>query len=467
MDQDFVVIGGGNTGLSAAYRVARAGKKVALVDRGPVGGLCSLAGCNPKKVLVRATEVLDEIRRAGEHGIRTGGVSIDWSEVWIRKRSFTDPVSSQTEESLRRRGIELVHGAAHFVAPDAIAAGDRVLTADAFVIATGSRPRRLDFPGAELVNTTDDLLELREPPRRMLIIGAGVVGFEFGHVFARLGSSVTILLRRGRALAGFDDDFIEPVVEFTKQLGVDFLTESHVRSVSRSNSGLRVEISVQGETRSIEADFVLNAAGRTANVESLDLALAGVGANERGIAVDEYLRSPGNRRIFAGGDVHGERLLSPVASYEGRVIARNFLEGDVQRVDYTTVPRAVFTVPPLSAVGLTAEEALRTGREIDVAVHDMTNWKVYAIAGEPIARSKVVTEKGTGTILGAQLFGAGSAETIHLFALAMHAGITANQFRELVFVYPTFSSAMESTLPPTSTPEIPVSGSVNPPAAAR
>jgi glutathione reductase (NADPH) len=447
MDHDFVAIGGGNTGLSAAYRVAAAGKRVALVDRGPVGGLCSLAGCNPKKVFVRATEVLDEIRRSGEHGIRTGDVAIDWSRVWSRKRSFTDPVSSQTEESLRKRGIELVRGEARFLSPDAIAAGDRVLRADGFVVATGSHPRRLDFPGAELGQITDDVLELREPPRRMAIIGAGVVAFEFGQVFARLGSQVTIVMRRGRALAGFDDDFVEPVVEFTRRLGVEFLEESQVRSVLQTSGGLRVEISVRGESRSIEADFVLNAAGRVANVEPLELARAGVEANERGVVVDSYLRSPANRRIFAGGDAHGERQLSPAASYEGRVIARNFLEGDVQKVDYATIPRAVFTVPPLASVGLTEEEARRAGRTVDVAVHDMTNWKVYAIAGEPIARSKVVTEKGTGRILGAQLFGAGAAETIHTLALAMHAGITANQFQELVFVYPSFSSALQSALP--------------------
>jgi glutathione reductase (NADPH) len=281
----------------------------------------------------------------------------------------------------------------------------------------------------------------------MAILGAGVVAFEFGQVFARLGSKVTILMRRGRALAGFDDDFIEPVVEFTKRLGVDFLAESQFHSVSRTNGGLRVKISVRGESRSIEADFVLNAAGRVANVESLGLARAGVELNGNGVAVDAYLRSPDNRRIFVGGDAHGERQLSPVASYEGRVIARNFLGGDVQKVDYATIPRAVFTVPPLASVGLTEEEARRAGRTVDVAVHDMTNWKVYAIAGEPIARAKLVTEKGTGRILGAQLFGAGAAETIHTFALAMHAGITANQFRELVFVYPTFSSALQSTLP--------------------
>lgn len=446
-EYDLVVIGGGNTGLSAAYRVARAGRRVALVDRGPVGGLCSLAGCNPKKVFVRATEVLDEVRRAGEHGVRTGEVSIDWSRVWQRKRSFTDPVPVQTEASLRKRGIDLIRGEARFVSADTLAVGGRTLAAEGFVVATGSHPRRLRFPGAELLETSDDALELQSPPERMTILGAGVVAFELGQVFARLGTKVTILSRRGRALAGFDRDFIEKVVRFTESLGVEFVREAEVASVVRTANGLRVELSAGDERRSIEADFVLNAAGRVAAVESLDLAKAGVEASEKGVVVDAYLRSPANRMIFAGGDAHGARQLSPVASYEGRVIARNFLEGDVEGVDYSLIPRAVFTVPPLASVGMTEAEARGAGLAIDVAFNDMTSWKVYAIAGEPVAFAKTVTDKETGRILGAQLFGAGAPEIIHSFALAMHARMTAEQFKNVVFVYPTLSSALESTLP--------------------
>jgi glutathione reductase (NADPH) len=446
-DYDLVVIGGGNTGLTAAYRVARAKKKVALVDKGPVGGLCSLAGCNPKKVFVRATEVLDEVRRAGEHGIKTGEVSIDWSRVWKRKKSFTDPVSAQVEESLRKRGIDRIRAEARFLGPDALVAGDRILRAEGFVVATGSHPRRLKFPGAELVRTTDDVLELQEPPPRMVIIGAGVVALEFGQVFARIGSKVTILMRGARALAGFDEDFIENVIRFSEGLGIEFLRETQVHSIAQTAGGHRVELAAGAERRSIEAEFILNAAGRTAAVEFLDLPKAGVESSEKGVVVDAYLRSTGNRRVFAGGDAHGARQLSPVASYEGRVIARNFLEGDVERVDYFAIPRSVFTVPPLASVGMTEEEARGAGKAVDVAGNDMTNWKVYAIAGEPIARAKVVTEKGTGQILGAQLFGAGAPDIIHSFALALHARTTVREFKNLVPVYPTFCSALESTLP--------------------
>ena len=147
---DFIAIGGGGTGLSASYRIAAAGRKVALVDKGPVGGLCSLAGCNPKKVLVRATEVLDEIRRAGQHGIEVRIDRIDWSRVHARKKAFTDPVPAATEEALRKNRVELIRGTARFVSPDTLSVDGRPFQAEGFLVATGSKPRPLTFPGAEL-----------------------------------------------------------------------------------------------------------------------------------------------------------------------------------------------------------------------------------------------------------------------------------------------------------------------------
>src|SRR5262249_29108250 len=333
-DYELIVIGAGNTGQSAAHRVARAGRKVAVVDKGPVGGLCSLAGCNPKKVLGRATEGLTEVRQAAQHGIATGPVHIDWSRVIERKRSFTDPVSAQTEAGFRKAGIDLVRGRARFLGPDRIAVDGRELTASGFVIATGSQPRRVSVPGAELTGISDDILQLTEIPRRLLILGAGVVACEFGFVFARLGSQVTLVARRDRALADFDRDFMGPVIALGERLGIRFCWNSQAQSVRREGSALSVDIAGPQGTHAAPADFVLNALGRLAAVEDLDLARAGVKATEAGVEVDRFLRSPGNPRVFAGGDAHGRFQLSPVASYEGRVIARNFLDGPTREADY-------------------------------------------------------------------------------------------------------------------------------------
>src|SRR5262249_3073219 len=203
-DFDFIAIGGGNTGLAAAYRIAAAGKRVALVDQGPVGGLCSLAGCNPKKVLVRATEVLDEVRRSGEHGIDAPVRGVDWPKVIARKRTFTEPVPEQTEAALQKAGVERIRGAARFVSAEAIQVDGRPLSAGGFLIATGSTPRPLSFPGGNLAKTTNEILELENPPGSLVIIVAGAVGFGFWMGLAQLRCNLLVLSPsdRGRRVAG-------------------------------------------------------------------------------------------------------------------------------------------------------------------------------------------------------------------------------------------------------------------------
>jgi glutathione reductase (NADPH) len=400
-----------------------------------------VAGCNPKKIFVRASEVLQEMRDAGEHGVEGNGWSIDWQKVWERKHRFTDPVSQLTEKSLASAGVELVRGDAQFLSPETIRAGGSEMRASGFVVATGSHPRGLKFPGANYLKTTNDILELQKPPRQMVIVGSGVVAFEFGQIFARLGTRVSVAMRTTRALANFDDDFVAPLVAFSEKLGIEFIRHAQVEKIEPEGDQLCVHLTTPTGPLTRPVDLVLNAAGRVPAVESLDLSAAGVEVGRKGVIVDRYLRSTTNRRVFAGGDAHGEWQLSPVASYEGRLIARNFVEGDVQPVDYSAIPHVVFTVPPLAGVGLTEAEARAEGRDFIVKENDMTNWQVFAIAGSHLARAKVLLDKNSKQILGAQLLGEGAAENIHLFTLAMRANLTADYLRDMMYVYPTFASS--------------------------
>jgi glutathione reductase (NADPH) len=443
---DFVAIGGGNAGLTAASMAAAAGHRTALIDRGAVGGLCSLNGCNPKKVFVRTTELLDELRHAERFGITVADATVDWRRVIERKESFTNPVTPQTEASLQSQGIDLIQGLPRFTSRNSLEVNGDTIEAGAVIIATGSTPRPLQFAGAEFVKTSNDILATRDVPKDLVIVGAGVVAYEFGQVFARLGARVTILAH-SRPLAGEDEDIVNALVEFSEGLGLQTILQAKVNAAHKQNGNYLVEYETEGKAQSVNADFILNAAGRVPSIDELDLEKAEVERDRRGVVVNEFLRSPSNPNIFAGGDAHGRLQLSPVASYEGRVVAKNFLEGDTEKADYDSIPRAIYTVPQLASVGLTEAEARKRNLNIDVVSNDMKEWKTYAIiTGGETARAKVITEKGSGRILGAHLFAPNAGDTINIYALAMKFNVKASDLREMVFSYPTLMSALPYTV---------------------
>jgi glutathione reductase (NADPH) len=444
---DFIALGGGNAGLAASKQIRTAGRKVALIDPTPIGGLCSLKGCNPKKVVVRATEVVQGIKDAAEHGVRTGPISIDWNAVIDRKHRFTDPVTARTEHGLQDAGIAYIKAPPRFVAPDRLEVDGRTLSFEGALIATGSAPRRLSVPGAEHVATTDAILELRQVPNTLAIIGAGVVAFEFGQVFARLGSAVHLLMHGQRALPRFDQEIVAKLVEHSRSLGIVFHQGVEVQRIETQEARFALFLNT-GET--LTADFILNAAGRPPNIMDLDLEAAGVDYRPQGVAVNEYLRNTRNSRIFAAGDARGEKQLSPVASYEGALVAANFLHGDRTKVDLASVPSAVYTVPPLAMVGMSEDEARQRGLAIEVTHEDMSDWTVVNIAHIKPAHGKVISDKTTGRILGACLYSHAAEDNIQIFAMAMRFGITRAQLAEMVYAYPTFAGTLGYLTPSAS-----------------
>lgn len=443
---DFIAIGGGNAGLTAASTIKAAGFEVALIDRGAIGGLCSLNGCNPKKVFVRTSELLDEIRHAEKFGIDVAPPRVDWSRVMARKESFTGPVTDQSIASLKSQGIDFIQGVPRFTSTGSLMVNDETIEFGGVIISTGSKPRALDFAGAEFVKTTNDILAIREVPKNLVVVGAGVVAYEFGHVFARLGARVTILAN-SRALSNEDQDMVDALVEFSESLGVKTINNARTKAIRKTPAEFIVEYEAEGEAQTVNADFILNAAGRVAAIDELDLNRAEVIIDKRGIVTNQFLRSTTNARVFAGGDAHGALQLSPVASYEGRVVAKNFLENDTEPVNFEGIPRAIYTVPQLASVGLTEAEARQRQLDISVTRSDMQDWKVYGIiAGGQVAKAKVITDNATGRILGAHLFAMNAGDTINLYALAIRYGLKADDLRNMIFSYPTLASALPYTL---------------------
>lgn len=411
-----------------------------MIDKQPFGGTCALRGCDPKKVLVGAAAAVDAVHGLVGKGLRPDGLAIDWAELMSFKRTFTDPYPVQREAELVRAGIEVFHGPAKFVGPSRVAVGTAILDASrATVIAAGARPADLAIAGREHLRTSDQFLELPALPPSLAFVGGGYISFEFAHVAARAGARVTILHRGARPLEGFDPDLVARLVARTRALGVEVRLGTEVRGIEALGSGFRVVVS---DGLPANADLVFHGAGRVPDIDELDLDGAGVQVTRHGVEVNEFLQSVSNPKVYAAGDCAATKApaLTPVAGYQGRIVAANLIEGNRTTVEYAAIPSVAFTVPPLASVGLREDEARALGLHFAVRHQDTAGWYSSRRLGEEASAFKVIVEDGTGRILGAHLLGPHADETINLFALAMRAGVTADAFKTMIWAYPTHGS---------------------------
>lgn len=435
---DVVVIGTGMAGQPAASRCAKAGARVAIVDALPYGGTCMLRGCDPKRVMLEASYVVERAE-----ALRGGGIAsaphIDWGALQSRKRSFTDPVPRETEESLKRLGVETLHGTAHVIGDGEIDVAGERLRAQHIVIATGARPRTIDFPGAELLTTSTQFLDLDELPKRAAFVGGGYIAFEFAALSARGGADVRIVHSGAHALHGFDSDLADMLVERYRSIGIDVVLNARVNAVE-GEPGRLVMTTASG---TFEEDMAVHTAGRVPDVENLGLEAADVRYDRNGVAVDETMRSITNPRFFAAGDAASIGLpLTPVASRHGGIAARNIL-GESAAFDGTATPSVVFGDPPLACVGMCEADLGDHAGDVDVVFNDMSSWFTSRRLGQTHSGSKVLVDKRSGLILGAHVLGAGAEEIISLFALAMRHGIKRDELRQLLTDYPTVSSDVQ------------------------
>ncbi len=439
---DIVVIGTGSAASAAASRCRSAGWQVAVVDSRPFGGTCALRGCDPKKVLVGAAEALDWVRRMKGKGIRAEEIRIDWQELMRFKRSFTEPVPKNREEGFAKAGIATFHGPARFVGPSSVQVNDEVLEGRYVVIAAGQKPADLKIPGTEHLTTSEQFLELDELPKRILFIGGGYIAFEFAHIAVRAGAQVTIAHRGLRPLTRFDPDLVDQVVKHTRELGVDVQLGTEVIGVEKRSGQLVVRASASGQQRTFEADMVVHAAGRVAEIDDMNLDAAGVAWDSQGVRVNAFLQSVSNPAVYAAGDAaaSGGPPLTPVADYEGAIVASNLLKGNHQKPNYAGIPTVVFSIPPVASVGLSETEARERGLKFLVKKEMTSTWYSSRRVAEKYSGYKVMVEEGTDRILGAHLLGGEAGEVINLFALAIRSGIRTTDLKHTIFSYPTHAS---------------------------
>ncbi|MHA1567476.1 MAG: dihydrolipoyl dehydrogenase family protein [Alphaproteobacteria bacterium] len=442
---DVAIIGGGNAGFGVSAVVHEAGKSLAFIEQRDFGGTCPNRGCTPKKVLVAAAHNLHEIALASVHGIDVGTPKIDWGKLIDRERGMIDFIPDAMAGVAKKRG-DVFFGEARFVGANTLEVGEDRIEAGNIVIATGSKPRALPFPGAEHLITSDEVLSERDLPGEVVFIGGGVIALEFTHVYARAGAKVTILEVLPRLLPRMDEDAVAQIHKVTEGLGVTISTGVKVEAVEKGRDGrLTVHFSQGGENHTVTADRVVNGAGRVANVDSLDLSAGNIDHDGVRVSVDDTLRSTSNPSVWVAGDaLVTSAQLSPIATYEGRIVGQNIVDGPKHKPDYLGIPQAIYTVPALASIGLTEEEAKVRGLDVDVRVNDMVEWFSAKSYAEPAAWAKVLVDKASDRIVGAHMVGHHGEDLIHMFAMAMKFNITTAQIKDMVFGFPSFASDIKN-----------------------
>ena len=445
---DLIVVGAGMAGVAAANKCAAHGWQVAIVDALPYGGTCALRGCDPKKILRRGAEIIDSARLMRGKGIDDAHLSINWADLMKHKHGFTDPVPQSMEDGLTGNGVTTLHGRARFTGPRQIEIDGAPYAADRVLVATGARPRALDFSGHEHVIDSTDFLDLDALPQRILFVGGGFVSFEFAHIAARAGSAPLIVDRGKRPLKNFDPDLVELLVDRGQDAGVDLRRATTIVDVQPSEGGYQVTLDHAGTRETIETDLVVHGAGRVAELADLGLDAAGVEWGERGIKVADHLQSTTNPAVWAAGDsADSEGMpLTPVAVSEAKVAASNMIKDTTATPDYAGIPTAVFTIPELARVGLLESEARAAGIDLAVRYSDTSGWYSNYRIGETTAAAKILIDQSTDQIVGAHLLGPEYGELINTLGLAIKLGLTTRQLKSATAAYPTVGSDLGSML---------------------
>lgn len=442
---DVFVIGTGVAGTAIANSCAKKGLKTGITDKRIYGGTCAMRGCIPKKVLWGATEVVEAAKRLKGKGI-DAVPAVNWKELMAFKQTFTEPMPSKKENHFNDNGITTLHGMAKFISSNQLQIAGETVEAEKIVIATGNTTRSLDIPGKEHLLTSDDFLELDELPASMLFIGGGYIAFEFAHMAARCGVKVTILEQRNTVLANFEQDIVKHIISASKNLKIEIAVATEVTEIKKENAGFTVTGKKGGKAVEYTAELVFNAAGRVPDIAGLNLKKGGVNYSKKGVEVNEFLQSVSNPNVYAAGDASGSPglPLTPLATMEAGVVTANITGGNHQKGDYSEMPTVVFTIPVMASVGLTEKQA--KAKKLDFAVNysavpgwfsaQQINAKEYAF--------KIIVEKETEKIWGAHLVGHHAQETINLFALAIKAGITATEIKNLIFSFPVSASDISS-----------------------
>lgn len=449
---DAIVIGSGQAGKPLSIALARAGLKTALIERAHVGGTCINVGCTPTKTMVASARVAYLARRASEYGVHVGPVAVNLAEVRQRKQSVVESFRNGSQRQLEStQGLDLIFGEATFTGPKTIEvrrnAGDTLnLTADKILLNTGCRPAAGGVVGLDQVPTLDSssILELDDLPEHLLVLGGGYVALEFGQMFRRFGSRVTIVQRGEQLLPKEDPDIATEVKKILEEDGVEVLLQTRALNAAKTSGGIALTVKTPAGERTLSGSHVLAAVGRVPDTERLNLAAAGVRVDQKGfVEVNDRLETsaPG---VYALGDVKGGPAFTHISYDDFRILRTNLLEGGSATTAGRLVPYTLFMDPQLGCVGMTETEAKAKGRKVRVAKMPMSSVARAIEVGETRGFMKAVVDAETQQILGYFALGIEGGELMSVVEVAMMGRLPYTALKEAIFAHPVLAESLNN-----------------------
>lgn len=438
---DIAVVGAGSAGFSAAITAADAGAQVALIGHGTIGGTCVNVGCVPSKTMIRATETLHQAANADRFGgIEASARIVDWASLVQQKQALVDELRQAKYSDLlpAYNSIAYLEGQAAFAGKDRLTVNGEPLEAGKIIVAAGTRPALASIDGMETVPylTSTTALELERLPKSLLVIGAGYIGTEIAQMFSRAGVKVTLVSRRG-LLPEAEPEISEALTGFFEAEKLHCVSGIEYDRIEGHAGGVRLHVRHGNKSETLEAEAVLVAAGRTPNVEDLNLAAAGIKLNDRGgIAVDRHMRTNG-RNVYAAGDITGRDQFVYMAAYGAKIAVRNAMSGDSLTYDNSAMPAVVFTDPQVASVGHTEASAKAAGLQVRTSVLSLDNVPRALAARDTRGLIKLIAGATTKTLVGAHILAPEGADSIQTAAMAIKTGMTYEQLGEMIFPYLT------------------------------
>ncbi len=446
---DAIIIGTGQSGPPLAGRLAAAGMRVAIIERYRFGGTCVNTGCIPTKALVASAKAIHMARRAVDYGFQTGPIGVDTQAVKARKDRIVAASNQGLEKWLRgMKNCTVYQGHARFESPRTVRVGDEVLEAGKIFINVGGRAAKPAIPGLDTVSflTNSSMMAVDFLPRHLVILGGSYIGLEFGQIYRRFGSEVTIIERAERLISHEDPDICDAIRKIFEGEGIQVLTSADVREVAQQGGRIVCKMSINSENREVEGSHLLVAAGRVPNTDDLELDRAGAAIDAGGyIQVDDQLRTtvPGT---WAMGDCNGRGAFTHTSYNDFEIVAANLLDNDPRRVSDRILAYNLYIDPPLGRCGMSETEVRKAGRKALMGTRPMTRVGRAVEKGETQGFMKVLVDAESKLILGASLLGVECDEVIHSLLDVMYAKAPYTVIQRAVHIHPTVSELIPTLL---------------------